>query len=105
MMPSYGSMCDTLVRHGVDHTIVWWIRATLEGCGDSQCFIHEDCGNQGLPTGVLWLLLWCLVVEALTARVSGGETHIQGYIMTSVYLWWENSQTKCHGSYNGPITL
>jgi len=28
---SCGSMSDTLVRHGVDHTIVWWIRATLEG--------------------------------------------------------------------------
>jgi hypothetical protein len=28
---SYGSMCDALVRHGVDHTIVWWTRATLEG--------------------------------------------------------------------------
>ena len=28
----YDSMCDALVRHGVDHTIVWWITATLEGC-------------------------------------------------------------------------
>ena len=25
---SYDSMCDVLVRHGVDHIIVWWIRAT-----------------------------------------------------------------------------
>ena len=31
MVPLYGSMCDALVRHGVHHTIVWWIRATLEG--------------------------------------------------------------------------
>jgi hypothetical protein len=29
---SYDSMCDALVRHGVDHTTVQWIRATLEGC-------------------------------------------------------------------------
>jgi hypothetical protein len=29
---SYNSMCDALVRHGVDHTIVRWIRAALEGC-------------------------------------------------------------------------
>jgi hypothetical protein len=28
---SYGSMCDALVRHGVDRTIVQWIRATTEG--------------------------------------------------------------------------
>jgi len=28
---SYDSMCDALVRHGVNHTIVQWIRATLEG--------------------------------------------------------------------------
>jgi len=56
-------------------------------------------------TGVLWLLLWYLVVEALIARLSGGEIHIQGYAMTFVYLWWENSQTKCHGSCNGPIIL
>jgi hypothetical protein len=25
------TMCDTLLRHGSDHTNVWWIRATLEG--------------------------------------------------------------------------
>jgi len=29
---SYGYMCDALVRHGVDHTTVQWIRGTLEGC-------------------------------------------------------------------------
>jgi hypothetical protein len=28
---SYHSMCAALARHGVDHTIVRWIRATLEG--------------------------------------------------------------------------
>jgi hypothetical protein len=29
---SCDSMCNALVRHGVYHTIVRWIRATLEGC-------------------------------------------------------------------------
>lgn len=29
---SFGSMLDTLVRHGVDHTTVRWITATLECC-------------------------------------------------------------------------
>jgi hypothetical protein len=28
---SCGSMYDALVRHGVDHTIVRWIKATLGG--------------------------------------------------------------------------
>jgi len=28
---SYDSMCEDLVRHGVDHTIVRWVKATLEG--------------------------------------------------------------------------
>ena len=28
---SYDSMCSALTRHGVDQTIVRWIRATLEG--------------------------------------------------------------------------
>jgi len=27
----YDAMCDALVRHGSEYTIVWWIRATLEG--------------------------------------------------------------------------
>jgi hypothetical protein len=26
------AMCDALVRRGSEYTIVWWIRATLEGC-------------------------------------------------------------------------
>jgi len=57
---------------------------------------------QGMPTGVLWLLLWCLVVEASIARLSGSEIHIQAYAMT-FFLWWENSQTKCKGSCNGSV--
>jgi hypothetical protein len=28
---SYDSMCSALTRHGVDQTVIWWIRATLEG--------------------------------------------------------------------------
>jgi hypothetical protein len=27
----YDTMCDALIRHGSDYTIVQWIRATLEG--------------------------------------------------------------------------
>jgi hypothetical protein len=28
---SFDSMCAALFRQGLDHIIVWWIRATLEG--------------------------------------------------------------------------
>ena len=28
---SYDSMCAAHIKHGVDYTIIWWIRATLEG--------------------------------------------------------------------------
>jgi len=28
---SYDSMCVALAKHGVDYTIIWWTRATLEG--------------------------------------------------------------------------
>ena len=28
----YDTMCDALVRHGSEYTIVRWIKATLEGC-------------------------------------------------------------------------
>jgi hypothetical protein len=27
----YDTVCDALVRHGSDHTIVWWIGTTLVG--------------------------------------------------------------------------
>ena len=28
---SFDSMCAALVKQGLDHIIVWWIRATLQG--------------------------------------------------------------------------
>jgi len=58
-----------------------------KSCGDSQWFFHEDCGIQGVPTGLLWPLLWCLVVDGLKARLRRDEIHIQGYAMTLVFLW------------------
>jgi hypothetical protein len=62
-----------LVRHGSEYTIVWWIRATLEGrvvvvtlYGTSmRLTISRGC-PQG---GVLSPLLWCLVVNDLIARL------------------------------------
>jgi hypothetical protein len=79
----YNTMCDALVRHGSDYTIVQWIWATLESCmavatlkGFSvRLAISRGC----LQGGVLLPLLWCLVVDDLLARLSGTGVFIQGY--------------------------
>jgi len=79
----YDTMCDALLRHGSGHTILRWIRTTLEGrvavatlSGFSVGFaISRDC-----PEGdVLSPLLWCLVGDELLARLNGGGVFIQGY--------------------------
>jgi hypothetical protein len=70
---SYDSICAALVRHGVDHTIIRWIRATLEGqqatatLGETSMSVAV---SRGCPQGgVLSPLLWCFVVdEALWGR-------------------------------------
>jgi hypothetical protein len=81
---SYDSMCAALARHGVDHTIVRWVKATLEGRQaiamlgslSRSVAVSREC-PQG---GVLSPLLWCLVVDELLARLSGGGlfTRIHG---------------------------
>jgi hypothetical protein len=67
-------MCAALVRHGLDHTIIEWIRATLEGrhatatLGETSVSVAV---SKGCPQGcVLSPLLWCLVDE-LVARLCG----------------------------------
>jgi hypothetical protein len=79
----YDTMCDALVRHGSDHTTVWWIRATLEGCEAVATVNGSSVGlaiSGGRPQrGVLSPLLWCLVVDDLLARLSAGGEFIQGY--------------------------
>lgn len=50
----YDTMCDALVRHGGDYTIVRWIRATLEdrlSVATLSWFFYEGCDIQELPTG------------------------------------------------------
>jgi len=73
---SYDSMCGALVKHGVDYTIVQWIRATLEGRlaaatlgGSSR---NVEVSRRCPQGGVLSLFLWCLVVDNLIARLNGG---------------------------------
>ena len=78
----YDTMCDALVRHGSEYTIVWWISITLEGCVAVATLNRFSVGlaiSRGcLQGGVLLPLLWCLVVDDLLTRLSGGSVFIQG---------------------------
>jgi hypothetical protein len=79
---SYDSMCAALVIHGVDYTIIRWFKATLEGrqaiamLGSLSRSVTVSRGC--LQGGVLSPLLWCLVVDELLARLSGGSLYAQG---------------------------
>jgi hypothetical protein len=79
---SYDSMCAALARHGVDHTIVRWIKATLEGqqaMATLGRLSRSVAVSRGCPQGgVLSPLLWCLVNELLT-RLGEGGIYAQGY--------------------------
>jgi len=80
---SYDSMCVALARHGVNRTIVRWVKATLEGrratamLGNLSRSVAVSRGC--LQGGVLSPLLWCLVVDELLMRLSGGGVYAQGY--------------------------
>ena len=79
---SYDSICAALVKHGVDYTIVRWVKATLEGqqaivtLGSLSRSVAVSRGC--LQGGVLSPLLWCLV-DKLLARISGGGLYAQVY--------------------------
>jgi hypothetical protein len=69
------SMYVALAKHGVDYTIIWWIRATLEGwlakatLGGS--FRSAEVSRGWPQRDVLSPLLWRLVVDKLIARLNG----------------------------------
>jgi hypothetical protein len=77
----YDTMCDALVSHGSEYTIVRWIRATLEGRVAVATLSGTSLGlaiSRGCPQGgVLSPLLWYLLVDELLARFSGGGVFIQ----------------------------
>jgi len=79
----YDTMCEALARHGSDHTIVRWIRATLDGHVALATLNGTSMGlaiSRGCPQrSVLLPLLGCLVVDDLLARPCGGGFFIQGY--------------------------
>ena len=81
---SYDSMRAALARHGVDHTIVRWIRATLEGRMATVTLgglTRSVAVSRGCPQGgVLSPLPWCLVVNELLARLNEGSVYSQGYV-------------------------
>jgi len=76
-------MCMALARHGVERTIVRWVKATLEGrratamLGNLSRSVAVSRGC--LQGGVLSPLLWCLVVDELLARLSEGGVYAQGH--------------------------
>ena len=76
-------MCMALARHGVERTIVRWVKATLEGRWATAMLgnlSRSVAVSRGCPQGgVLSPLLWCLVVDELLARLSEGGVHAQGY--------------------------
>jgi len=80
---SYDSVCATLIRHGVDHTIVRCINTTLEGCLTAVTFTGFF-RRVAVSRGVLSPLLWCRVVDDLIARLGGSGIYIQATWMTFV---------------------
>jgi hypothetical protein len=79
----YETMCDALVRHGSEYTIVRWITATMEGrvaVATLNDISLRFVISRGCPQGgVLSPLLWCLLVNDLITRLSGSGVFIQGY--------------------------
>lgn len=61
--------------------------------------------SMGCPQVCCGCFCGALLFDASIARLSGGEIHIQVYATTFVFLQWENSQTQCQGSCNGPVIL
>ena len=79
----YDTTCDALVRHGSEYTIMRRIKVTLEGCVAVATLNETSLGfaiSGGCPQrGVLSPLLWCMVVNDLLTKPSGGGVFIQGY--------------------------
>ena len=86
---SYDSMCLALARHGVNHTIVRWVKATLEGRRATATlgnFSRSVEVPRGCPQGgVLSPLLWCLVVDELLTRLNGRGYMLKDMRMTFVF--------------------
>jgi hypothetical protein len=106
---SYEYVCAELVRHGVDHTIIRWIRATLEGRLATVTLggvSRSAAVSRGCPQGgVLSPLLWCPVVNDLLTRLSKGVSTSRDMQMTFVFWLWGNFPTRYQGSRSGLFIL
>ena len=98
---SYDSMCAALAKHGVDYTIIRWIKATLEGrlaAASLGGCSRSVAVKRGCPQGgVLSPLLWCLVVKGLLTRLNEGDIHAQGYANDICLLVVEKFPHKVSG--------
>jgi len=76
-------MCSAFTRHGVDQTILRWIRATLAGRLATAVLGNVSRSvtvSRGCPQGgVLSPFLWCLVVDDLLVRLNEGSVYAPGY--------------------------
>jgi len=88
----YDTICSALTRHGVDQTIVRWIRATLEGRLATAAFGVSPVVSRCPGAALRWLppLIWCLVNELLVSLNEGSVMH-RDMRITPVFLRWENS--------------
>ena len=81
---SYDFMCVALAKHGVNHTNIRWITATLEGWLATATlggFSRSVLMSRGCPQeGVLSPLLWCLAVDKLIAKLNKGGVYTQEYV-------------------------
>jgi hypothetical protein len=79
---SFDSVCVALIGRGVSSTIVWWLKATLEGrqatAALNDTFIRVAVSKGSPQGGMFSSLLWCLF-DYLIARLIVGGVYCQGY--------------------------
>ena len=81
---TFGSICSSAERHGVNQAIIKWIYSMLSerlltagGSDDEQITVRA---KQGCPQGgVLSPLLWCFVVDSLLVEMQELGFHVQAY--------------------------
>jgi hypothetical protein len=85
---SYDSISAALARHGVSHTIIRCVRATLEGQRVTATLgvLQEYRSGQGLSTvRRIVPLLWSLFVDELLTGINQGVFTLKDMRMTSVF--------------------
>jgi hypothetical protein len=103
----YDTMCEALVRHDSEYTIVRWIKATLEGrvafATLNEISLRFAISRSCPQGGVLSPLLWCLVVNDLITRLSGSGIFIQGYAEDVCQLGGVTFPTRYQNSCSRPF--